>query len=72
MRFERIDAAIVVTIDQSSLAIESFHKQLMFSNASHAQLRSRQNSRSSRISLKSNQEMINQSDMMSSISILTR
>jgi hypothetical protein len=35
VRFEQIDAAIVITIDQISLAIEFFHKWLMLLNASH-------------------------------------
>jgi hypothetical protein len=39
MRFEQIDAAIVITIDQSSLIIELFHEQIMFLNAFHVKLR---------------------------------
>jgi hypothetical protein len=39
VRFERIDAAIVMTIDQISLITEFFHEQIMFLNAFHVKLR---------------------------------
>jgi hypothetical protein len=33
VRFKQIDAAIVITIDQSSLIIKFFHEQIMFLDA---------------------------------------
>jgi hypothetical protein len=39
VRFEQIDAVIVITIDQSSLITEFFHAQIMFLNAFHVKLR---------------------------------
>jgi hypothetical protein len=39
VRFERIDAVIVITIDQSLLITKFFHEQIMFLNAFHVKLR---------------------------------
>jgi hypothetical protein len=39
VRFERIDVAIVITIDKTPLIIELFHEQIMFPNVFHVRLR---------------------------------
>jgi hypothetical protein len=39
VKFERTDAAIVITIDQRSLIIEFFHEQIMFLNTLYVRLR---------------------------------
>jgi hypothetical protein len=39
VRFQQIDVAIVMTIDQNPLIIEFFHEQVMFLNAFHVRLR---------------------------------
>jgi hypothetical protein len=39
VRFERIDVAIVITIDQSSLIIEFLHEQIMFLKVFDVKLR---------------------------------
>jgi hypothetical protein len=49
VRFERINAAIVITIDQNLMIIEFLHERIMFPNAFHMRLRLVWNSRSSKI-----------------------
>jgi hypothetical protein len=49
VRFERINAATIITIDQSSLIIKFFYEQIMFLNAFHVKFKIGINNQSSEI-----------------------